>query len=94
MQYEDKSQEPLYKDESEESPADKKQHLIGENIMKDPLHDSDNSDTIILHPAAVNRHCTEGVKRGLRRSERIIRPMAKATEAAEASAAHTVTHIL
>ena len=94
VQYGDESQEPPYGDESEESPADEEQHLIGENVMEDPLHDSDDSDTIVLRPVAVDTHRTGEAKRGLRRSERITRPMAKATEAAEASAAHTVTRML
>ena len=94
IQYGDESQEPPYGNESEESPADEEQHLIEENVMEDSLHDSDDSDTIILRPAAVNTHRTGEAKRNLRRNERITRPTAKATEAAEASTAHTITRIL
>ena len=94
IQYGDKSQKSPYKDKSEESPTNKKQYLIRENMIEDPLHNSDNSDIIVLRLVIVNTHRTEKTKRGLRRSERITRPMTKTTEATEASTAHTITRIL
>ena len=94
VQYGDESQKPLYGDESEESPADEEQYLIKENVMEDLLHDSDNSDIIVLRPATIDTHCIRKIKRGLRRSKQIIRPMTKAMEAAEASTVYTVTRIL
>ena len=62
--------------------------------MEDLLHDSDDSDIIVLRPAAVDTHRIGGAKRGLRRSEQITRPTAKTMKAAEASAVHTVTRML
>ena len=94
IQYKNKSQKPPYRDESEESLADKKQHLIGKNMIKDPLHNSNNSDTIILRPAVVNTHRTGEVKKDLRRNKQITKPITKATEAAETSTIHTITRIL
>ena len=69
VQYEDESQKPSYKDKSEESSADKKQHLIKENVMKDFLHNFNDSNIIVLHPAAINTHYTGETKKGLRHSE-------------------------
>ena len=94
MQYGNESQKPPYKDESEESPADKKQHLIEENMMEDLLYDFNNLDTIVLRPAAVNIYYIRKAKRGLRYSKQIIRLMTKAMEVTEASAVYTVIRML
>ena len=94
IQYENESQEPPYKDELEESPADKEQYLIEKNMMEDLLHNFNNLDIIVLRPAVVNTHHTKKAKRDLRHSEQITRPTTKATETAEASTIHTVIRIL
>ena len=94
VQYKDESQKPPYENESEESPTNKKQHLIEKNIMEDPLHNSNNSDTIILRPATINIHYIRKIKKDLRYSEQITKPTAKAIKTVKASTAYTITHIL
>ena len=78
MQYGDESQKSLYKDELEESPTDKKQYLIGENMMEDLLYNFNNSNIIMLHPITVNKHYIKKIKRDLRCNKQIIRLIIKA----------------
>ena len=78
----------------EESLVDKEQHLIEKNMMENLLHDSDNSDTIVLCPAAVNIYCIGEVKRDLRCNKWIIKLMTKTMEVAEVSTAYTIIYML
>ena len=94
IQYEDKSQEPPYKNKSKKSPADKEQYLIEKNIIKDLFYNSNNSDIIMLRPAAINIHCIKKAKKDLRHNKQITKLIIKAIKAAEASAAYIITHIL
>ena len=94
IQYRNKSQKPLYKDKSEESPTNKKQYLIEENMIENLLHDFDDLDIIMLRLIAIDTHRIKKAKKSLRRNKRITRPMIKATEAAKASAVHMITRML
>ena len=87
-------QKPLYGDELEESPVDEEQHLIKENMMEDLLYNFNDSDTIVLYPAAINIYYIKEIKKDLRCNKWIIRLTVKVMETVEVSAAHIIIYIL
>ena len=94
IQYENKLQKSLYKDKLEESPANKKQHLIKKNIIKDSLHNFNNLNIIILHSTAINKYYIKKTKKNLRYNKQITKLIIKIIKITEASITHTIIYIL